>query len=220
MTDQPPIRMLIVDDQRSIRDLCATLGRGMGLVCFLVESAGEALERMESDSPELVLAGLGTGANSGLQLLGELKRRWPRTEVTMMGDRDSMETAVQAIGQGAYDFVVKSFRVERFQLVMERMVEKVRLVRENEILRSRLQGRTQSAPPPACTDLEELERLTVERVFAQVAGDKEQAQRLLGISRATLYRKIKLYGLGTRAAPKKSPTAALREPRKRVVVWS
>jgi DNA-binding NtrC family response regulator len=212
--------MLIVDEQRSICHLCAILGGGMGLICFLAESAGEALERMESDAPELVLAGLGTGANSGLQLLGELKRRWPRTVVTMMGDRDSVETAVKAIRQGAYDFVVKSFRVERFQLVMERMVEKVRLVRENEILRSRLQGRAQSAPPLACTDLEELERLTVERVFAQVAGDKEQAQKLLGISRATLYRKIKLYGLGTRTAPKKSPEAALREPRKRVVVWS
>ena len=219
MTDQPPIRMLIVDDQRSICHLCTILGRGMGLVCFVAENAGEALQRMENDAPELVLAALATRGHSGLQLLAELKRRWPRTEVTLMGDRDSMETAVQAIRQGAYDFVVKSFRVEKFQLVMERMVEKVRLVRENEILRSRLQGRPQSTPP-ACTDLEELERLTVERVFAQVGGDKEQAQKLLGISRATLYRKIKLYGIAMRRPPKKSPAPELRAPEERVVVLS
>ncbi len=220
MTDQPPIRLLIVDDQRNICDLCAILGRGMGLVCFVADSAGEALRRMESDAPELVLASLATGGYSGLQLLAELKRRWPRTEVTLMGDRDSMETAVQAIRQGAYDFVVKSFRAEKFQLVMERMLEKVRLVRENEILRSRLQGRAQSTPPPVCTNLEELERLTVERVFAQVGGDKEQAQKLLGISRATLYRKIKLYGIAVRRAPKKSPAPELSAPEKRVVVLS
>ena len=73
------------------------------------------------------------------------------------------------------------------------MAEKARLVRENKLLRNRLQGRTKPAP---CTDLEELERLTVQRVFEQVQGDKEEARRLLGISRATLYRKIKQYGIG------------------------
>ena len=55
------------------------------------------------------------------------------------------------------------------------MAEKVRLVRENELLRSRLQGDAQFAG----TDLEELERLTVQRVRL-VAGDKEQARKLLG----------------------------------------
>ena len=62
-------------------------------------------------------------------------------------------------------------------------------------------GYTATLAPAAaalCTDLEELERLTVRRVFEQVGGDKEQAQKLLGISRATLYRKIKRYGIETR----------------------
>ena len=76
----------------------------------------------------------------------------------------------------------------------------------SELLRTRLQGRTKpgSTPPAPCTDLEELERLTVQQVFEQVGGDKVQAQKLLGISRATLYRKIKRYGIETRMARRKA----------------
>jgi DNA-binding NtrC family response regulator len=54
-------------------------------------------------------------------------------------------------------------------------------------------------PPPAAltsTDLEVIERATIERVFEQVKGDKVAAGKLLGISRATLYRKLKRYGIG------------------------
>jgi DNA-binding NtrC family response regulator len=51
-------------------------------------------------------------------------------------------------------------------------------------------------PPASATDLEELERATIERVFQQVNGDKSRARKMLGISRATLYRKLKRYNIG------------------------
>jgi DNA-binding NtrC family response regulator len=180
------MQMLIVDDQPGIRALCATLGGGMGLVCRQAESAGEALERVDRDAPELMLADLVLGRSSGLELLAEVKKRSPQTEVVLMSACGTMESAVQAMRLGASDFIVKPFRAEEFRLLLERMVEKVRRMRENELLR--VLG----------SDLGELERLTVRRVFAQVDGDKEQARRLLGISRATLYRKLKRYGIQTR----------------------
>jgi DNA-binding NtrC family response regulator len=218
-----PIRLLIVDDQQSIRQLCAAIGDRMGLSCALAESALAALEWMESEAAELVLADLEMSGRTGLDLLAEVKRRWPLTEVTLMGSYGSPESAVQARRLGAYDFVVKPFRVEEFQRTLERMAEKARLVRENELLRTRVEklggygpadglaadarvpgGIKMASAPIPCTDLEELERLTVQRVFEQVAGDKEQAQKLLGISRATLYRKIKRYGIEPRLAQTKA----------------
>jgi DNA-binding NtrC family response regulator len=222
VTDQPPIRLLIVEDQRSISHLCAIVGRGLGLVCLEAASAAQALERMGNVAPELVLAGLAPGPGPGLELLRELRRRWPQSVVTLMSAEDGVESAVEAMRLGAYDVVTKPFRVERLQWVMERMFEKVRLQRENDSLRDRLQGRVQRAltAPALCTDLEELERLTVERVFAEVGGNKERAQQLLGISRATLYRKLRRYGIQIREAPKKSPGKQARRPEKRVVVWS
>jgi two-component system response regulator AtoC len=56
-----------------------------------------------------------------------------------------------------------------------------------------------SAAPPSSTDLEDIERATIQRVFEQVNGDKSLAGQLLGISRATLYRKLKRYGIGMKA---------------------
>jgi DNA-binding NtrC family response regulator len=205
MPDQP-LRLLIVDDQQAVRRLCAAIGGRLGLECAQMESAEAALEQMSHREAELILADLQAGGSSGLELLAEVKRRWPLTEVALMSSYASVESAVHAMRLGAYDFVTKPFRVEEFQLVLERMAEKARLVRENKLLRNRLQGRAK----PACTDLDELERLTVEKVFEQVKGDKQEAQRLLGISRATLYRKIKRYGIG-KAPRKKEPAKARPE---------
>jgi DNA-binding NtrC family response regulator len=207
MPDPTPLRLLIVDGQQGIRRLCAAIGGRLGLECAQLESAEAALAQMTAQAAELILADLEADKNSGLDLLAEVKRRWPLTEVALMSSYGSKESALQAMRLGAYDFVVKPFRVEEFQLVLERMAEKARLVREIRLLRSRLHGRAGVAMPAPCTDLEELERITVQRVFEQVGGDREEARRLLGISRATLYRKIKRYGLGKAARKKRAGTS-------------
>jgi len=111
----------------------------------------------------------------------------------------TVPNAVEAMRLGACDFLVKPFRVGELKPVLDRMVEKVQNVRAEAVhLRQQDAQQAGLAAGLLCTDLEEMERLTMQRVFNQVAGDKEQAQKLLGISRATLYRKIKRYGLRTR----------------------
>jgi DNA-binding NtrC family response regulator len=209
MFDSNPIRLIIVDEQPSIRHLCAAIGGRTGLSCVHADSFAAALNEMAKEEAELMLADLNLGGGLGLQLLEEVKRRWPLAEVTLMGSYGNAESAAQAARLGAYDFVAKPFRVEEMQRVLERMAEKARLVRENELLRIRLLGesRAVSPLPVSCTDLEELERLTIQQVFERVGGDKEQAQKLLGISRATLYRKIKRYGIVTRPLRKKVAAA-------------
>jgi DNA-binding NtrC family response regulator len=62
-----------------------------------------------------------------------------------------------------------------------------------------LPSRDMSRPSISTTDLEDIERATIERVFEQVKGDKALAGRMLGISRATLYRKLKRYNIGMSA---------------------
>jgi transcriptional regulator of acetoin/glycerol metabolism len=59
-------------------------------------------------------------------------------------------------------------------------------------------------------DLEDIERATIQRVFQQVKGDKALAGRMLGISRATLYRKLKRYNIGMGAAESGSPSHTLQ----------
>jgi DNA-binding NtrC family response regulator len=217
MSDAAPIRLLIADDEQEMRDLCSSIGRRMGMECILAETAEEALRIVESDWPDIVLSDLLIGKMSGLELLAEIKNRRVSTEVALMSAYGSIETAVEAMRAGAFDFVVKPFRVEKLMLILERMADKARCARcEQHPVASTVEMLAQIP----CTDLEELERLTVQRVFEQVHGDKLQARKLLGISRATLYRKMKRYGIKTRQGSQNVPVREVRTSRDRVVLLS
>jgi two-component system response regulator AtoC len=138
MSDDYRIRFLVVDDEQSIRKLCVTIGNSLGFVSAQVESAEAALAYIDAHSPDLVLADLKLANMDGLEFLEKLKRALPRTEVAMMTGHGSIESAVQAMKLGAYDFITKPFRVEELKLVLQRMAEKVRLVSENQFLRERV----------------------------------------------------------------------------------
>jgi DNA-binding NtrC family response regulator len=73
------------------------------------------------------------------------------------------------------------------------------------------------ASPSDSTDLEDIERVTIERVFEQVNGDKTLAGQLLGISRATLYRKLKRYGIGLKASGAAAGAAETPSPARDIV---
>jgi DNA-binding NtrC family response regulator len=143
MTDELKLRFLIVDDEQSIRRLCMTVGQGLGYICAEAETAESALEALEMSPPDLVVTDLKLPSLSGTDLLRKTKELLPRTEVAIMTGHGSIETAVDAMRQGAYDYIEKPFRVERLRQLLQRMAEKVRLVTENQFLRERVNTETQ-----------------------------------------------------------------------------
>lgn len=143
MTDELKLRFLIVDDEQSIRRLCMTVGQGLGYICAEAETAESALEALEMMPPDLVVTDLKLPSLSGTDLLRKTKELLPRTEVAIMTGHGSIETAVDAMRQGAYDYIEKPFRVERLRQLLQRMAEKVRLVTENQFLRERVNTETQ-----------------------------------------------------------------------------
>jgi two-component system response regulator AtoC len=138
MTDDLKIRFLIVDDHQSIRKLCMTVGTALGFECHEAESAEAALECLETAAPDIVLCDLMMPNMTGLEFLPRLKELFPRCEVAIMTGHGSIETAVQAMRLGAYDYITKPFRVEELKLLLQRMQEKVSLVAENQFLRDRV----------------------------------------------------------------------------------
>jgi two-component system response regulator AtoC len=134
MTEDFRVRFLIVDDQQSIRKLCMTIGASQGFVCAEAESAEAALAYLETNAADIVLVDLKMANMDGLEFLGTLKKMLPRTEVAIMTGYGSVESAVQAMRLGAYDYITKPFRVEEMKIVLQRMAEKVRLVAENQFL--------------------------------------------------------------------------------------
>jgi len=132
------IRMLVVDDEQSIRRLCMTIGTSLGFLCSEAESAEAAIARLDAESPELVLTDLKLPNQSGVELLRQVKAQLPRAEVAIMTGHGSIESAVDAMKLGAYDYIEKPFRVEKMRLLLQRMAEKIRLVTENAFLRERV----------------------------------------------------------------------------------
>jgi len=140
--DESRLRFLIVDDEQSIRRLCMTVGQGLGLLCAEADTAEAALESAETAPPDLVVTDLKLPNLSGVDLLRRIKEWLPRTEVAIMTGHGSIESAVEAMRRGAYDYIEKPFRVERLRQVLQRMAEKVRLVNENQFLRDRVSVET------------------------------------------------------------------------------
>ncbi len=135
MNDELKIRFLVVDDEQSIRRLCMTVGASLGFECAEAESAEAALAWLETESPDIILSDLKLPNLSGVDLLRQVKVLLPRCEVAIMTGHGSIETAVEAMKLGAYDYIIKPFRIDELKLALQRIAEKVRLVNENEYLR-------------------------------------------------------------------------------------
>ena len=138
MSEDLKIKLLVVDDEQSIRRLCMTIGGSLGFVCQEAESAEAGVTRLETDPPDLVLTDLKLPNLSGVEFLKQIKSQLPRTEVAIMTGHGSIESAVDAMKLGAYDYIEKPFRVEKLRLLLQRMADKVRLVNENAFLRERV----------------------------------------------------------------------------------
>jgi two-component system response regulator AtoC len=137
------VRLLIVDDEQSIRKLCVTVGEALGFICLEADSGESALALLEEQPVHVVLSDMVMPHMSGLEFLERVKKLLPRTEVALMTGHGSIETAVQAMKLGAYDYITKPFSpLEELRLFLRRMAEKVRLVEENEFLRERIDSET------------------------------------------------------------------------------
>jgi len=137
------IRLLIVDDEQSIRKLCMTVGEALGFTCLEANSGETALALLEEQPAHMILTDMVMPNMSGLEFLERVKRLFPRSEVAVMTGHGSVETAVQAMKLGAYDYISKPFApLEELRLFLRRMADKVRLVEENQFLRDRVDTET------------------------------------------------------------------------------
>jgi DNA-binding NtrC family response regulator len=116
-----------------------TVGNSLEFSCTEAESAEAALAQSPTIAPDIVIADLRLPNLSGADLLRQIKARLPATEVVIMTGHGSIESAVEAMKLGAYDYIQKPFRVEELRMLLRRMEEKIRLVQENRVLRERVE---------------------------------------------------------------------------------
>src|SRR5437879_11774131 len=108
------------------------------------ESGESALALLEEQPAHIILTDMVMPNMSGLEFLERVKKLFPRTEIAVMTGHGSVETAVQAMKLGAYDYISKPFSpLEELRLFLRRMAEKIRLVEENQFLRERMDTETE-----------------------------------------------------------------------------
>jgi two-component system, NtrC family, response regulator AtoC len=130
------IRFLVVDDEESIRRLCITVAESLGFICREASNGEAALALLDEHPAHIILTDLVMPQMSGIEFLEHVRKVLPRTEIAVMTGHGSVETAVQAMKLGAYDYISKPFSaVEELRLLLRRMAEKIQLVEENEFLR-------------------------------------------------------------------------------------
>ena len=134
--------ILIVDDERDICTLIAGILEDEGNTARRAHNSTEAMDAVRQRRPALIILDVWLQGSEldGLQLLEVIHREDPPIPVVMISGHGTIDTAVSAIKNGAYDFIEKPFKADRLLLVVERAVEADRLKRENATLRRRAGG--------------------------------------------------------------------------------
>ena len=139
--EQRTARVLIVDDEKVIRDSFSRVLLKEGYAVEAVESGRLALERVGEVSFDIVLLDLKMPGLDGMETLRELKEEDPDVVTVMITGYPSIESAVAAVKLGAYDYLTKPCSPEELRIVAARAAERRKLIFDNEQLRRRLEAR-------------------------------------------------------------------------------
>jgi DNA-binding NtrC family response regulator len=131
-------RILVVDDEKNIRTALASLLRKEGFDAQAEGNPEAVADLVVAGHFNVVITDLRMEPKSGIEVLEDIRRRSPESDVVIMTAYASLETAVEAIKKGAYDYVTKPVDPERLKRVIEQILERQSLKEENVALRRRL----------------------------------------------------------------------------------
>jgi len=134
----PDTRVLVVDDERSMRELLAIMLRQAGHDVTVADGGEAAIKALKSDTFDLVITDLRMREVDGLAVLRAAKEQSPQTVVLVITAFASTETAVEAMKLGAYDYLTKPFKVDEIKLTIANALERKRLQDENQALKRQL----------------------------------------------------------------------------------
>lgn len=181
--------ILVADDDKTVRVALVKFLERSGYRTVSATDGQEALEAFTEQRPDLVIADLRMPRMSGLELLKTLRCRNFFTPVVVTTGYPDMDSAIEAIHNGAFDYIVKPFRVEIVGRKVEQALDTVRLARENVVLSELVSLHEISKQLTATHDLEELLDVTFEsclRVLRAASGSiqlVDKARRRLAIAR-------------------------------------
>lgn len=185
-----PATLLVIDDNRSVLAAVKLLAEMRFDKVVTTTSPSRIPELLRDEQPGCVLLDMNfdtavNNGNEGLYWLREIKRIAPSTPVVLFTAYADIAIAVKGMKEGAYDFVTKPWDNARLLMTLT----------EAAASASDDGKSPDETKPPVMTTLDEMERVMVERALADNGGILAAAAKQLGITRPTLYNKMKRYGL-------------------------
>jgi two-component system response regulator HydG len=135
------LNLLIVDDERAIREACRDVAQVLGFNTITADSAEHAYRILDSQGVDVLLLDLKLPGAGGLEALHQIKTRKPDAIVIVVTGYGTVQSAVQAMKNGAYDYVTKPFSMDELKLLLERVASHLKLKTENRILREKVKSK-------------------------------------------------------------------------------
>jgi response regulator RpfG family c-di-GMP phosphodiesterase len=171
----PPVqerpRVLVVDDEKFIRDILADFLGMEGYEVRTAEDGVSALHAMQAHPYDVVISDLKMPKMGGIELLDEISKRNPNVLTVIMTGFGTVETAIDAMKRGAYDYVLKPFKVEEVVHIIQRALEKQRLSAENLRLREAVSLYKVSEAIAASLSLDEVMATVCDTALHEIRAD-------------------------------------------------
>jgi two-component system nitrogen regulation response regulator NtrX len=176
------MKVLIVDDERDIRETLDMVLRYAGYETALASGASEALAELGKEPlPEVCLLDVKMPGRDGLDLLAEVKDRWPSVAVVMVSGHGDAHTGFEAARRGAFEFLEKPISEERVLLTVRNAAARTELVRENVALKRKVRGDCAilGASPPIQQINALIERVAPTQARVLVTGENGTGKELV-----------------------------------------
>lgn len=133
-SNKEPLRVLLVDDYIPSRNVLEEFLEGGDFSIHTAENGLEAIHALKKKRFDLVITDLKMPGANGIEVLKRAREVNPDVQVIIITGYASLETAIEAIKEGAYDYITRPFKLDEMKVVVENACEKIRLIEENQKL--------------------------------------------------------------------------------------
>lgn len=163
------IQILVVDDENGPQEVLRIALASRGFQVKIAKNGHQACQMFDTEHFDLVLTDLKMPGMSGIDLLRQIRERSPETIVIFMTGYASLDSAIEAVREGAYDYLTKPFRIEELYIAVKNATERIGLIKENKKLfhelkaaYQRMEGDLTQANPSESRNLELLQALQLQ----------------------------------------------------------
>jgi len=188
-------KILVIDDEEEILEVLSLILSKEGYKVFTSTEGETAVDIIRNENIGLVLCDLNLGEESGLSILKSIKIIQPDMNFIMITGYGSIDVAVEAMREGAFDFIEKPVRRHNIIKVVEKAFENLNLILENRILKQQLKEKNDQNDKDFVklkigSTFKQIEEAVINKTLEYAKGNKEIAAQILGVDIAFIHQRI------------------------------